>query len=118
MWLVLSGFLLVAYLMLLFWIIGDLFRNEKQPGWAKALWAVFLILLPYLTAIVYLIVHGSGMTQRAESAAMAERYARESYIQQVAGTSPADQIASAKTLLDAGTITDDEYELLKVKALR
>lgn len=117
-WLILSGFLLVAYLMLLFWIIGDLFRNEKQPGWAKALWAVFLILLPYLTAVIYLIVHGGGITARSQAAAAAARYEQEAYIQHVAGKSPADQIAGAKELLDVGTITDDEYQMLKMKALR
>lgn len=117
-WIILSGFLLVAYLMLLFWIIGDLFRNEKQAGWAKALWAVFLVLLPYLTAIVYLIVHGDGMSVRSMSAANAARQNQEAYIQHVAGSSPSDQIAGAKTLLDAGTITEDEYQMLKMKALR
>ena len=117
-WLILSGFLLVAYLMLLFWIIGDLFRNEKQSGWVKALWAVFLILLPFLTAVIYLIVHGDGITARSQAAAVASRHEQEAYIQHVAGTSPADQIAGAKDLLDAGTITEDEYQMLKMKALR
>ncbi|MFI2486752.1 SHOCT domain-containing protein [Promicromonospora kroppenstedtii] len=117
-WLMVYSFFFVAYLMVLFQIIADLFRDHELSGWWKALWIIFLIFLPVLTALVYLIARGRGMAERhAEGMAQAQK-ATETYIREVAtGPSPADQIASAKALLDAGTISPAEFERLKSKAL-
>jgi len=117
-WLMVYSFFFVAYLMVLFQIIADLFRDHELSGWWKALWIIFLIFLPVLTALVYLIARGRGMAERhAEGMAQAQQ-ATETYIREVAtGPSPADQIASAKALLDAGTISPAEFERLKSKAL-
>ncbi|WP_430645331.1 SHOCT domain-containing protein [Agromyces sp. GXS1127] len=103
--------------MILFSIIGDLFRDTTLNGWWKAVWIVFLIFVPFLTALVYLIARGNGMAQRNVTAAAEARQATDSYIQQVAGASPTDEIAKAAELRKAGTITDTEYEQLKAKAL-
>jgi type VI protein secretion system component VasK len=116
-WFIIVSFAFIAYLMLLFWIIADLFRNKEQSGWVKAIWIIFLIFIPLLTALVYLIVHGQGMTERSAADAVAAREAQDSYIREVAGKSPAEQIADAKELRDAGTITEEEFQALKAKAL-
>ena len=112
-------FAFVAYLFAIFSIIGDLFRDHRLPGWAKAIWIIFLIFLPFLTALVYLIARGRGMAERNTAAAVEARRATDDYIRQAAGTSasPADEIAKAKALLDAGTISQAEYDSLKTKAL-
>lgn len=117
LWVILVSFAFVAYLMLLFSIITDLFRDHKSSGWVKAIWVVFLIFLPFITALIYLIVKGDDMTKRSVRAAQQMQDAQESYIRQVAGKSGAEQIADAKALLDAGTITPDEFQSLKAKAL-
>ncbi|WP_433609383.1 SHOCT domain-containing protein [Prescottella agglutinans] len=117
LWVILVSFAFVAYLMLLFSIITDLFRDHKSSGWVKAIWVVFLIILPFITALIYLIVKGDDMTKRSVQAAQQMQDAQESYIRQVAGKSGAEQIADAKALLDAGTITPQEFESLKAKAL-
>ncbi|WP_305093609.1 SHOCT domain-containing protein [Prescottella sp. R16] len=116
-WVILVSFAFVAYLMLLFSIITDLFRDHKTSGWVKAIWVVFLIILPFLTALVYLIARGDGMAKRSVRAAAEMQSAQEQYIRQVAGKSGAEQIADAKALLDAGTITQAEFDALKAKAL-
>jgi len=110
-------FAFIAYLMVLFTIFGDLFRDRALNGWYKALWIVFLILFPYLTAIVYLIARGRGLAERQHEYASAAKAATDEYIRHAAGTGPASEIAHAKALLDAGTITAAEYETLKTKAL-
>jgi Phospholipase_D-nuclease N-terminal len=112
-------FAFIAYLMALFAIIGDLFRDHKLNGWAKAVWIIFLIFVPFLTALVYLIARGRGMAERGQREAKQYQAATDEYIRQTAGTaaSPADEIAKAKSLLDAGTISQGEYDLLKAKAL-
>ncbi|MDH6282431.1 putative PurR-regulated permease PerM [Rhodococcus sp. LBL1] len=117
LWVILVSFAFIAYLMLLFSIITDLFRDHKSSGWVKAIWVVFLIILPFITALIYLIVKGDDMTKRSVRAAQQMQDAQDSYIRQVAGKSSADQIADAKALLDAGTITQDEFQSLKAKAL-
>lgn len=117
LWVILVSFAFVAYLMLLFSIITDLFRDHKSSGWVKAVWVVFLIIFPFLTALVYMIVKGDGMTQRSIAAAQNMKNAQDSYIREVAGKSGPEQIADAKALLDAGTITQPEFEALKAKAL-
>jgi len=111
-------FLFVAYLIVLFQIITDLFRDRELSGWWKAVWVVFLIVLPFLTALVYLIVRGRGMAERQYDAVRQARTATDEYIQSVARqTSPADQIRSAKELLDSGAITPGEFERLKTMAM-
>ncbi|HEY5852966.1 MAG TPA: SHOCT domain-containing protein [Aldersonia sp.] len=116
-WYTLVIFAFVAYLMLLFYILTDLFRDRDLSGWWKAVWIVFLILVPWITALVYLIARGSGMTRRTIRAQNEAKQATDAYIQNVAGKSPAEQIADAKALLDSGTITEQEYTALKAKAL-
>jgi heme/copper-type cytochrome/quinol oxidase subunit 2 len=102
----------------LFRIIADVFRDRELGGFAKALWMIALIFVPVLTALIYLIARGRGMAERQAGAARQAQAETEQYIQSVASTpSSADQIASAKALRDDGTITQDEYERLKAKAL-
>ncbi|MFC7451166.1 SHOCT domain-containing protein [Rhodococcus daqingensis] len=117
LWLIIITFAFVAYLMLLFSIIGDLFRDHKLSGWWKAVWVFFLIFLPFITALIYLIARGDGMTKRSIAAAQHLKDEQDAYIKTVAGKSPADQIADAKALLDSGTITEAEFASLKSKAL-
>lgn len=110
-------FFFFAYLMVLFQVISDLFRDGELSGVTKAIWIVFLIFLPLLTSLVYLIVRGKGMSQRQRAAVEKAVSETDAYIRNVAGKSPADQIADAKKLLDSGTITADEFAQLKAKAL-
>ncbi|WP_328396264.1 SHOCT domain-containing protein [Nocardia sp. NBC_00416] len=117
LWYTLLIFAFVAYLIILFHVIVDLFRDRQMSGIVKAVWVIFLIVLPYITAFVYLIVRGRGMAERQTEANNAAKQATDQYIQQVAGKSAADQIADAKSLLDAGTISQAEYDILKSKAL-
>jgi uncharacterized membrane protein len=117
-WFIISFFLLMAYLMVLFQIVGDLFRDKETSGGVKAVWIFFLIFLPILTSLVYLIARGKDMTERNISAVQTAQRNQEAYIREVsAGASPADQIAQAKTLLDSGAISATEFEQLKTKAL-
>ena len=112
-------FLFVIYLWLLIAIISDLFRDHETSGWAKALWVLFILFAPLLGMLVYLIARGGGMSRRAHASAMARQERFDAYVRDAAGSgqSPADQIASAKALLDAGTIDQPEFERLKAKAL-
>ncbi|MEY9851849.1 hypothetical protein ABH923_001527 [Leifsonia sp. EB41] len=99
----------------------DLFRDPELNGWAKALWCVFLVVVPFLAAFIYLIARGGRMAQRSAAGSMQAQAASADYIRSVAGTgttSPAAEIESGKQLLDAGTITPAEFESLKAKALR
>lgn len=120
LWWALTVFVLMAYLIALFSILGDLFRDRSLSGLAKAVWLIFLVFLPVLTALVYLIARGSGMAARAEASAADSRASTEDYIRSVAGTtaSETEQIAQAKRLLDAGAITGEEFETLKAAALK
>ena len=117
-WFIFIAYVFFAYLMVLFSIIADLFRDNETGGLAKAIWILGLIIFPFLSVIIYLITRGSSMRERADQQALAYQAQQESYIKTVAGTtSPADQVAQAKALLDAGSITQAEYETLKAKAL-
>jgi hypothetical protein len=107
----------IGYLFALFAIIGDLFRDRKLNGWWKALWIIFLIFLPFLTVLVYVIARGQGMAERSDRAARDAETAAQSYIRHVAGKSPADEIAAASALLESGSITQGEFDRLKAKAL-
>jgi type VI protein secretion system component VasK len=118
-WLLVWTFVFVMYLMVLFQIIADLFRDRELSGWWKALWIIFLIIFPFLAAFIYLIARGRGMAERHAGEMRQAQAATDQYIRSVAtqGTSAADQIASAKSLLDSGAINQQEYEQLKAKAL-
>jgi Short C-terminal domain/Phospholipase_D-nuclease N-terminal len=118
-WFIFISFAFVAYLMVMFTIITDLFRDPETSGWLKAVWIICLIFFPLITALIYLIVRGRSMTARNEQTAQTVREQQERYIRQVAtsGSSPADQIAQAKQLLDSGAISQAEFDALKQKAL-
>ncbi|WP_374321168.1 SHOCT domain-containing protein [Pseudoxanthomonas kaohsiungensis] len=116
-WLILMTFVLVAYLLVLFQIIVDLFRDKNLGGFSKAIWFIGLVFLPFLTALLYIIFRGRGMSERQVAAVRDARAETDAYIRSVAGKSAAEQIADAKALLDAGTINADEFARLKAKAL-
>ena len=115
--LMVSTFVFVAYLIIMFQIVVDLFRDSELGGGSKVLWIIGLIFLPMLTAIVYIVARGKGMAARQQASVQRARSDAESYIKGVVGKSPAADIAEAKALLDAGTISQDEFTKLKAKAL-
>ncbi len=112
-------FIWIAALMVWFRCLFDLFGDHTLSGWGKAGWALLLIFVPWVGALIYLIARGRSMTERQISRAKEMQAAQEQYIQQVAGTptSPVDQIANAKALLDSGAIDQGEFDALKAKAL-
>jgi hypothetical protein len=112
-----STFFFIAYLIVLFQVIVDLFRDSEMGGGSKVLWIIGLIFVPLLTALIYILARGSGMAERQRTVARNAKADTDAYIRDVAGKSPADQIADARKLLDAGTISSDEYARLKAKAL-
>ncbi|MDL9937485.1 SHOCT domain-containing protein [Gordonia sp. ABSL1-1] len=116
-WYTIVIFAFIAYLIILWHIISDLFRDKAASGWQKAVWVVFLIIFPYLTALIYLLVKGKGMAERQREAYAEAKQASDQYIRSVAGHSPTQQIADAKALLDSGAISPQEFEALKAKAL-
>ena len=116
-WLIFSTFIFISYLIILFQIVVDLFRDPDLGGGSRAIWMIGLVFLPFFTAILYVLTRGKGMAERQRATVQKARTETESYIREVAGKSPADQIAAAKALLDAGTITQEEYAKLKAKAL-
>lgn len=116
-------FIFFAYLMCLFWIFSDLFRSHDIGGWGKFFWILFILILPFLGMLIYVIARGSGMTQRAVDSQKEMQQAQMEYAKQLVasqgggGSSAAEQISHAKQLLDAGTITQAEFDSLKAKAL-
>ena len=118
LWYTIVVFVFAAYLIVLFQILIDLFRDHTVSGVAKAFWVVVLIVVPFFSALIYLVVRGQGMAIRAGQAQLAARQTTDEYIRQVtAGRSPAGQIADAKALLDSGAITPAEFVQLKDKAV-
>jgi hypothetical protein len=117
-WLLLCSYLFIAYLMVMFQIIADIYRDPHLSGWSKALWTIALIIAPFLSALIYLIARGHGMNQRQTQAARQAKADTDHYIQTVANQpNPTQQVTSAKALLDDGAITQTEYDGLKAKAL-
>ena len=113
-------FLFFAWFMCLFWVLGDIFRSKDMGGGAKTLWVIFVIVIPWLGLLVYIIARGHGMHERQLEQARAVQAAQADYIKSVAGQPSGDaasQIANAKSLLDSGTITQAEFDQLKAKAL-
>jgi hypothetical protein len=107
----------IAFLWALFAVFGDLFRDDKLSGWLKAVWILFLVFVPLLGVLVYVIARGKGMTARSMDQARANREASDAYIRSVATASPSEEISKATALRDAGTINADEFERIKTKAL-
>jgi membrane protein implicated in regulation of membrane protease activity len=114
---VLEIFLFAAYLMVLFTIIGDLFRDHQLSGWAKAAWVVFLIFVPFLAALIYLIARGDGMRERALHEQQQAQQQLDSYIRQTSGGggSAADELAKLAKLHDDKKLSDEEFERAKAK---
>ncbi len=112
-------FLFFAWFMCLFWVLGDIFRSKDLGGGGKTLWVIFVIVIPWLGILVYLIARGHGMQERQLAQAREMQAAQAEYIKSVAGTSSgaASEIANAKGLLDSGAITQAEFDNLKAKAL-
>ena len=117
-WFIFVSFAFIAYLMFMFQIIGDLFRDHTVSGWVKALWMICLIFFPFLTAIIYLVVRGKGMYER-QSAAINAGPREPGGLHPERGRTrvTGDQIAQAKGLLDSGAISQAEFDALKAKAL-
>jgi hypothetical protein len=114
-WWILWVFYFVAYLYVIIFVIRDVFRDDNANGWVKAMWVIGLIFVPFLTGLVYIIVNGKGIAAR-ENQARAGVPENDAY-RPAASSSPAEDIAMAKKLLDAGTISQGEYDALKSKAL-
>ena len=112
-------FIWIAALMVWFRCLFDLFSDSSLSGWGKTGWAILLIFVPWLGALIYLIARSKSMTERQMAAAAQLKAEQDNYIKQVAGTSggPADEIARAKELLDSGAISQAEFDALKSKAL-
>ncbi len=111
------AFVFISALFVVFSVISDLIRDKELNGWAKAIWVIFLIVVPFLTALVYLIFRGRGMAERQALAVARSQQAADEYIRSVAGSSPSDEIVKAKQLLDQGVISADEFAAIKKKAL-
>jgi len=116
-WLMILFFAFIIWFWLLISIFGDIFRRRDIGGGMKALWIIFIVLFWWLGVLIYLIANHDGMSERSMEQMKNAQAQQAEYIQTVAGTSPADQIASAKQLLDSGTITQAEFDAMKAKAL-
>jgi len=112
-------FLFIAWIWLLIMVFIDIFRSDMS-GWVKALWVIFVIVLPLLGVLVYLIVEGDNMQKRAMKQATEQQQAQTAYIQSVAGSggdNTADELEKLKSLHDQGVLTDDEFAAQKAKVL-
>ena len=109
------SFFLVAYLIVLFQVVIDVFRNDDLSGWGKAVWVLALLLVPALTALIHLVINGSGMAARQRGGRGPVPEPSDPQI--INAPTPVDQIAQAKALLDSGALTADEFAALKAKAL-
>jgi hypothetical protein len=116
LWTLIIFFTWVVWIWIMIVILTDVFRRRDIGGWTKALWVVFLIVLPFLGALVYLIAQHDGMAQRSAKEAEGQKAQFDDYVRTVAG-GPAAEIEKAKQLLDSGAITQEEFDSIKTKAL-
>jgi hypothetical protein len=111
-------FLFIAWIWVLVAVIADIFRSHDMGGWAKGLWVLFVIVIPWLGVLVYLIARGDTMTQRHVDDAHAMEQSQRAYIQEAAGaTSAADELSKLASLRDSGEISAEEYASLKAKVM-
>ena len=116
-WSMLWFFLFIAWFWTVISVLGDIFRSKDMGGGLKAIWVIFVIIVPWLGVLIYLIARGQGMADRSNDAASAQESATRSYIQEAAGVSTAEEIKKLAELQAAGTITAAEYEAQKAKLL-
>jgi NADH:ubiquinone oxidoreductase subunit 6 (subunit J) len=117
-WTIIVIYALFVVIMILFSIVGDLFRDHELSGWGKAGWLILLVVFPLVGILLYVIVRHKGMMERAAAQEEAAKAEFDTYVKDTAGSGgPAQEIASAKSLLDSGAITEDEFAALKAKAL-
>jgi hypothetical protein len=110
-------FLFVVWIWILFTIITDLFRDHEMSGWAKAAWILFLVFIPFLTGLVYLIVRGSGMRDRAIKAQTDAKKHFDEYVREQAHASPADELHKLNELREKGALSQEEFDQAKAKLL-
>ncbi|WP_448002114.1 SHOCT domain-containing protein [Agromyces bauzanensis] len=116
-WLLFWIFAYMTYLFVLFYVIFDIFRDRSLNGWLKALWLIFLVFVPFITALVYFIARGKGMAERSARKQVEYQEYSDADIRSVSFASPSDEITKAQSLRDQGVITEGEFEALKAKAL-
>lgn len=117
-WFICISYLFILYLMMMFNIIRDVFRDQEMSGLGKAVWLGVMLFFPLVTALIYLIVRGKGMAKREYQARMNAQQQQDEYIRSVASpSSPSAEIAQAKSLLDSGVLTQAEFEAIKQKAM-
>jgi len=118
-WLLVWAFVFGCYIIVLFQVVVDLFRDQDLSGWWKAIWIIFLIIVPFLSVLIYVIARGRGMAERRQDALGGGRREEEAYVPPpiMKIDNPAGQIASAQQLLDHGAINQAEFDQLKQKAL-
>ncbi len=110
-------FLFIIWVWILFTIITDLFRNHDMSGWLKGLWIIVLIFIPYITALIYLIVYGNDMRERTLRAQAEAKHQADDYIRAAAQSSPADELHKLHELVEKGALTEAEYDKAKAKLL-
>ena len=117
LWSMIIFFFWVIWIWIVITVLIDIFRRHDVSGVAKVAWVIFVVILPWLGVLVYLVVEHDGMRERSVKQVQAERRAFDDYVRDTAGGGSAAEIAKAKELLDSGTITPEEFEALKTKAL-
>lgn len=116
-WSMVWFFLFFMWIMLLFRIVIDIFRDGSRSGVSKVLWLIFMFVVPFLGAFVYIIANGQGMAERDVAAIKAQDDAAKQYIREAAGSSTADELARLAELKDKGVISDDEFAKMKAKVI-
>ena len=117
LWSMIAFFFLVILLWILFGVILDIFRSDDLSGGMKAVWCLFILVMPWLAVFIYLIARGRGMGERQVAHVQRQQAQMDAYPRETAGGGPADEIAGAKALLDSGAITQEEFDRLKQAAL-
>ena len=115
--LALEVFFFVVWIWILITILTDLFRDHEISGWGKAVWVIFLVFIPFITALVYLIARGSGMRERTIKAQAEAKQHMDAYIREQAHTSPAEELHKLNELKEKGAISSEEFERAKAKLL-
>ena len=110
-------FFFVIWIWILITILTDLFRDHESSGWAKAAWVLFLVFIPFLTALIYLIARGSGMRDRTIKAQAEAKQHMDAYIREQAGASPADELHKLNELKEKGALSSEEFDKAKAKLL-